>query len=52
MNCILCMNSVSGLCLCLRDTKLYLTATELCRWLVESDDVEVVHVTPQNPGVR
>ena len=25
MNCILYMNSVSGLCLCLRDTALYLT---------------------------
>ena len=25
INCILCMNSVSGLCLCLRDTALKLT---------------------------
>ena len=38
MNCVLNMNSVSGLCLCLRDTTL-----NLSRWLVEGEDVEGVH---------
>ena len=32
------MNSVSGLCLCLRDTTL-----NLSRWSVEGEDVEGVH---------
>ena len=43
MKCFMCMNSISGLCLCLRDTALYLTAIELCRCLVEGEDVEGVN---------
>ena len=39
----MCMNSVSGLCLCLGDTVLRLNLSfKLCRWLVEDDDVEGV----------
>ena len=37
-------NSVSGLCLHLRDTSLKLNLPfDMCRWLVEGEDVEVVH---------
>ena len=37
------MNNVSGLCLCLGDTTLKLNLPfELCRWLVEGEDVEGV----------
>ena len=37
-------NSVSGLCLHLRDTTLKLNLSfDMCRWLVEGEDVEVVH---------
>ena len=44
MNCILCMNSVSGMCLCLRDTALRFNLPfELCRWLVEGEDIKGVH---------
>ena len=44
MKCLLCMNSVSGLCLCLRDTALKLNFPfDKCRWLVAGEDVEVVH---------
>ena len=38
------MNSVSGLCLCLRDTALDINFPfDMCRWLVEGEDVEGVH---------
>ena len=38
------VNSVSGLCLHLRDTELKLNLSfDMCRWLVVGDDVEVVH---------
>ena len=38
------MNSVSGLCLRLRDTVLEFNLPfDMCRWLVEGEDVEVVH---------
>ena len=38
------MNSVSGLCLCLGDTALNINLPfDMCRWLVEGEDVEVVH---------
>ena len=38
------MNSVSGLCLCLRDTALNFNLSfDMCRWLVEDEDVEGVH---------
>ena len=44
MQCFLCMNSVSGLCLSLRDTALKLNLPfNMCRWLVEGEDVGVVH---------
>ena len=40
------MNSVSGLCLCLRDTALNFNLPfDLCRWLVEGEDVEVIRAT-------
>ena len=39
-----CVNSVSGLCLHLRDTALNLNLPfDMCRWLVEGEDVGVVH---------
>ena len=38
------MNSVLGLCLHLRDTALEFNLSfDMCRWLVEDEDVEVVH---------
>ena len=38
------MNSVSGLCLHLRDAALKLNLSfDMCRWLVEGEDVGVVH---------
>ena len=38
------MNSVSGLCLCLRDTALdFNLPFDMCRWLVEGEEVGVVH---------
>ena len=38
------VNSVSGLCLRLRDTALdFNMAFNICRWLVEGEDVEGVH---------
>ena len=38
------MNSVSGLCLSLRDTALDLNLPfDMCRWLVKGEDVEGVH---------
>ena len=38
------MNSVSGLCLHLRDVALKFNLPfDLCRWLVAGEDVEVVH---------
>ena len=44
MNYFLCMNSISGLCLCLRDTAVNLTFhLNSVRWLVEGKGVEVVH---------
>ena len=42
--CFLCMNSISGLYLRLRDTALgFNLPFELSRWLVEGEDVEVIH---------
>ena len=44
MKCFLYMNSVSGLCLRLRDTALNIDLPfDMCRWLVEGEDVESVH---------
>ena len=44
MKCFLYMNSVSGLCLCLRDTTLDINLPfDMCRWLVEGEDVEGVY---------
>ena len=38
------MNSVSGLCLRLKDTALNINLPfDMCRWLVEGEDVEGVH---------
>ena len=38
------VNSVSRLCLRLRDTSLNINLSfDMCRWLVEGDDVGVVH---------
>ena len=40
----LVLNSVSRLCLHLRDTALKLNwSFDMCRWLVEGEDVEVIH---------
>ena len=44
MKCFLYVNSVSRLCLHLRDTTLKLNLPfDMCRWLVEGEDVGVVH---------
>ena len=44
MKCFLNVNSVLGLCLRLRDTALNIYLPfDMCRWLVEGEDVEVVH---------
>ena len=44
MKCFLYVNSVSGLCLRLRDTALEFNLSfDKCRWLVEGEDVEGVH---------
>ena len=44
MKCFLCVNSVSRLCLRLRDIALYFNLSfDMCRRLVEGEDVEVVH---------
>ena len=44
MKCFLYMNSVSGLCLRLRDIALNLNLPfDMCRWLVEGEVVEVIH---------
>ena len=44
MKYFLCVNSISRLCLCLRDTALNIKLPfDMCRWLVEGEDVEVVH---------
>ena len=44
MKCFLCVNSVSRLCLCLGDTALNIDLPfDMCRWLVESEDVGVFH---------
>ena len=44
MKCFLYVNNVSKLCLCLRDTALEFNLSfDMCRWLVEGEDVEVVH---------
>ena len=38
------VNSVSGLCLCLRDTALNINLSfDMCRWLDKGEDVEGVH---------
>ena len=38
------MNSISGLCLSLRDTALNFNLPfEMCKWLVEGEDVEGIH---------
>ena len=42
--CFLYVCSVSGLCLCLRDTALNFNLPfDMCRWLVKGEDVEGVH---------
>ena len=44
IKCFLYVNSVSGLCLRLRDTALNINFSfDMCRWLVEGKDVEGVH---------
>ena len=44
MKCFLYVNSVSRLCLRLRDTALNINLSfDMCRWLVEGEDVEGVH---------
>ena len=44
MKCFLYMTSVLGLCLRLRDTALEFNLPfDMCRGLVEGEDVEVVH---------
>ena len=44
MKYLLHMNSVSGLCLFLRETALNFNLPfDMCRWLVEGEDVEVFH---------
>ena len=44
MKCFLYVNSVSRLCLRLRDTALEFNLPfDMCRWLVEDEDVEVIH---------
>ena len=44
MKCFLYVNSVSRLCLRLRDTALEFNLSfDMCRLLVEGEDVEVVH---------
>ena len=44
MKCFLCVNSVSRLCLHLRDTALEFNFPfDMCRWLVEGENVEIVH---------
>ena len=44
MKCFLCVNSVSRLCLRLRDTTLNINLPfDMCRWLVEGEDLEGVH---------
>ena len=38
------VNSVSRLCVCLRDTALNLNLSfDMCKWLVKGEDIEVVH---------
>ena len=44
MKCFMYVNSVSGLCLRLRDIALNINLPfDMCRWLVEGEDVEGVH---------
>ena len=44
MKCFLYMNSVSGLCLRLRDTALEFNLPfDMYRWLVEGEDVGFIH---------
>ena len=44
MKCFLCVNSVSGLWLRLRDTALDINLPfDMCRWLVKGEDLEVVN---------
>ena len=44
MKCFLYVNSVSGLCLHLRDTTLNINLPfDMCRWLFEGEDIEGVH---------
>ena len=44
MKCFLCVNSISRLCLRLRDTALNIKFPfDMSRWKVEGEDVEVVH---------
>ena len=44
MKCFLYVNSISGLCLRLRDTALNINLSfDMCRWQVEGEDVEGVH---------
>ena len=44
MKCFLYVNSFSGLCLRLREIALNINFPfDMCRWLVEGEDVEGVH---------
>ena len=44
---LLYMNSISGLCLCLRDVAMdFNFPFNMCRWLVEGEDVEGVQAPP------
>ena len=44
MKCFLCVNSISRLCLHLRDTALNIKLPfDMGKWLVEGEDVEGVH---------
>ena len=44
MKCFRCVNNVSRLCLHLSDTALEFNLPfDICRWLVEGEDVEIVH---------
>ena len=44
MKCFMYVYSVSGVCLRLRDTALEFNLPfDMCRWLVEGEDVEGVH---------
>ena len=47
MKCFRYVDSVSGLCLCLRDTALNINLPfDMCIWLVKGAEVEGVHGVP------